>query len=59
MARGTGIRDSRLPSAVDALGHAQSIELHEGRLTAQVTLTPALHHRRLIPGCPGLKALVD
>jgi hypothetical protein len=27
-------------SAVDALGHAQSVELHEGRLTARVTLTP-------------------
>jgi Beta-galactosidase len=27
-------------SAVDALGQAQSVELHEGRLTAQVSLTP-------------------
>jgi hypothetical protein len=27
-------------SAVDALGEVQSVELHEGRLTAQVSLTP-------------------
>jgi hypothetical protein len=24
----------------DALGHAQAVELHDGRLTAQVSLTP-------------------
>jgi hypothetical protein len=27
-------------SAVDALGQMQSVELHDGRLTTQVSLTP-------------------
>jgi hypothetical protein len=26
--------------AVDALGHAQAVELHDGHVTAQVSLTP-------------------
>ena len=35
-------------SALDVLGQPQSDELQDGRVTAQVSLTPLFHHRRVI-----------